>query len=173
MAENEYLPYKAINVFIERDYLEQIIEATLKGIESLSKEDQIAFTNSFKQYVSILGFRNAVRAPFSLKVNAYATAFEGKDEVVPFTLSTWTKLNADLAKSVKNWLETEGWKELTLERHFSESEGFINEWPDKLSFDKLEKKFKKANPDIEFSRDDLILLVLWISGQLPNEQSDI
>lgn len=173
MTEKEYLPYLAINVFIERDYLEQVIESILKGKDKLPKEDQIEFANFIKQYVNVLGFRNPTRAPLPLQVNAYASAFEQKEEVIPLTLSIWTKLNADFAKIVKSWLETEGWENLALERKFNETEGFVNEWPKKLPFDKLVKTFTKGNPDLEFSRDDLILMVIWISGQLPSEQSDI
>lgn len=173
MTEIEYLPYKTINVFIEREYLEELVESILKNKDSLSKEDQIAFAKLFKQYVNILGFRNVTRAPLPLQVNAYADAFVEKEEVIPFTLSTWTKLNANLAEKVKSWLESQGWENLAMERDYSESHGFIKKWPEDLSFDKLVEDFGKAHPDEEFSRDDLILMVLWISGQLPQEQTEL
>jgi len=169
MSEKENLPFKAINVFIEREYLENILEGILKGKESLSKEDQINFIKFFKTYVNVLGFRNAIRAPLSLQVKAYAAAFEEKNEVVPFTLSTWVKLNHDFAEIVKNWLGDQGMKDLALEREYSETEGFYNDWPTKLGFDKLVKNFEKSNPDVKFDRNDLILMALWISGQLPAE----
>ena len=70
-------------------------------------------------------------------------------------------------------MEEEGWKDLSLERTFEEGEGFLSKWPKKMTFDKLVKKYQKANPDDKASRDDLILMVLWISGQLPKDQSDI
>jgi hypothetical protein len=172
MPEIEYLPYKAINVFIDRDYLEHTLEMILKEKQKLPKEDQIEFTKAFKQYVNILGFRNATRAPLRLQVNALASAFEEKDEVVLFTLSTWTKLNIGFAEKVKDWLESNGWENLALERKYNETEGFINKWPEKLTFEKLEQEFNKVNTDLEFTRDDLILMVLWISGQLPEQQSE-
>lgn len=169
MLEKELLPYKAINVFIERGYLEKVLKEILEGIDKLSKDDQIAFTRFFRKYVNVLGFRNPTRAPFTLQVNAYVSAFEEKDEVIPFSLSTWTKLNLDFAEIVKDWLEAEGWKDLALERTFEESEGFILDWPEKLTFDALVSQFKKSNPDVDFDRDDLILMVLWIAGKLPKE----
>lgn len=173
MPEKEYLPYKAINVFIERDYLENVLNEILEDIKKLPKEEQIVFTNLFRKYVSVLGFRNPLRAPLSLQVNAYVSAFEKKDEVIPFTLTTWTKLDMDFAEKVRDWLEAEGWENLTIERTFDESEGFVSDWPEDLSFDQIEEKFKQANPDVDFARDDLVLMVLWITGCLPNEQSDI
>jgi hypothetical protein len=173
MAENDIYPYKAINVFLERDDLEQLLEMIIKEKDSLTKQDQIEFNNEFRKHVTILGFRNPVRAPISLQVNAYASAFEQKDEVIPFTLSTWTKIQPNLAEKVKIWLEAEGWDELKLERQFEEGEGFIKKWPDDYSFDKLVDEFTKANPDPEFSRNDLILMVLWISGRLPNQESEL
>lgn len=169
MSEKELLPFKAINVFIEREYLEKVLKEILEGIETLSKEDQIAFNRFFRKYVNVLGFRNPTRAPLTLQVNAYGSAFEEKEEVIPFTLTTWTKLKSDFAESVKNWLEAEGWEDLALERTFEESEGFILDWPEKLTFEKLVKQFSEAHPDVDFDRDDLILTVLWIAGKLPKD----
>lgn len=173
MAENETLSFKTINIFIEHEYLEELLERILRGIENLPKDDQIGFAQHFRKYVNVLGFRNPLRAPLTLRVNAYAAAFEEKDEVVPFTLSIWTKINQPFANQVKDWLEKEGWKNLSLQRNFEDSEGFLNRWPQKMTFDKLVKAFKKDNPNIDFLRDDLILMILWISGQLPPEDSEI
>jgi hypothetical protein len=173
MPENEYLPYKTINVFINYDNLEYVMQEVLTGLNNLSKAEQISFSKSFRKHVKVLGFRDPMRAPLMLRVNALVSGFEEKDEVVPFALSTWTKLNADFAEKVKAWLDSEGWKDLAMEREYEETKGFLAEWPNKLTFDKLVKKFKKENPDVSFERDDLILMVLWISGQLPKEQSNI
>ncbi len=173
MAENEYLPYKTINVFINRDYLEIVLHDILIGVKKLSKAKQITFSKFFKKYINILGFRDPTRAPLPLRINAYISAFEGKDEVIPFTLSTWAKIKSGFANKVSAWLDAEGWKDLSLERDYNEEEGFLTNWPKKLTFDKLVKKFKKDNAEIKFSRDDLILMVLWISGQLPKDQSGI
>jgi len=173
MPEKEHVPYKAINVFIDRDYLEKVIREILEGIAQFSKQDQIEFFSFFRKHVSILGFRNPVRAPQTLQINAYATAFEEKDEVIPFTLSTWTKIKADFAEVVSNWLVSEGWKELSLARDYDENSGFTFDWPEDLTFEKIEENFKKANPKVSFDRDDLILMVLWISGTLPKEQSEL
>lgn len=173
MPELEVLPFKAINVFIERDYLEKIIKDILEGIRKLSKGEQAHFSAFFRKNVNILGFRNPVRAPLSLQINAYATAFEDDDDVIPYTLTTWTKVNPELAEKVQNWLESEGWEGLTTERTLEESEGFISDWPEDLPFDALVEKFTETYPDHQFNRDDLILMVLWISGNLPKQQSGL
>jgi len=172
MSGKETLSFKIINVFIDRDYLESKIESIHQNIKQLPKNDQIAFNNQFRKYVKVLGFRNPLRAPITLQVKAHASAFEEKDEVVPFTLSTWTKLNQDFANQVKDWLDSLGWEDLALERSFESASGFINEWPKKLTLDKLVKQFKKDKPDLDFSQDDLILMVFWVSGQLPPEQAE-
>ncbi len=169
MPDLEYLPFKAINVFIERDYLEKIIKEILAGVGQLPKAEQGKFSAFFRKNVSVLGFRNPVRAPLSLQVNAYATAFEDNDDVIPYTLTTWARLNPELTEKVHAWLESEGWERLTAERILEESEGFVSDWPDELTFDALEEKFKAAYPDHQFERDDLILMVLWISGNLPKQ----
>jgi len=60
MTDIEYLPYKAVNVFINREYLDQLLESVLNGYNKLSKEKQIAFVKLFRQHVNVLGFRNAI-----------------------------------------------------------------------------------------------------------------
>lgn len=174
MSEIDYLPYKTINVFIEeREYLNQVIETVLDGKDSLSKEEQINFVQQFKQYVNVLGFRNVLKAPKKLQINAYAAAFETKNEVVPFTLSTWAAIKSTLATEVKDWLQSEGWEHVAMQRSFDENEGFVNQWPEGLTFEKLAESFEKAHPKTKADRNDLILMLLWISGQLPTEQSVI
>ena len=169
MTDNTYLPYKSINVFIEREYLESVLSQILENLDNLGKEDQIVFNQMFRRYVNVLGFRNPVRAPLPLRVNAYASAFEEKEEIVAFTLSLWTKLNIEFAKKVEQWLQTEGWENLSLERSFEEGEGFGQEWPEDLTFEQLEDKYQTAHSKDKFDRNDLILMVMWITGNLPKD----
>lgn len=173
MTEIEYLPFKSINVFINRDYLERVIRLVLQEYRQLPKEKARSFVTQFREHVNILGFRNTIKAPISLQVNALASAFEEKNEVVPFTLSTWTLVRSSLAAEVKSWLKSEGWKGLSVDREFNDTEGFLSDWPKKLTFGKIIKDFKKTKPDVEFENDDLILMVIWISGKLPPDDSEL
>jgi len=173
MTQTETFPFKTLNVFLNRDYLEGILDSILENLNTLSKDDQISFAANFRHYVNVLGFRNPTRAPHSLQLKAYIKAFEDKNEVIPFTLNTWIKLNHSLAEKVFEWLNSQNWENLTLERQFQESEGFLGQWSEELTFEKLAKDFKIAHPKFEFSDDDLILMVIWISGQLPHGQTNI
>lgn len=167
METKEILSYRAINVFIEREYLEKIISFILKNAKSLPKEDQIEFNSHFNKYVKILGFRNPLRAPLSLQINGLTTAFEEKEEIIPKVLTTWTILNSPFSKIVSSWLEAEGWNNLKFKRIYSPEEGFIADWPKNFSFDQLDENFKKANPELKYEKNDLILMALWLSGKLP------
>ena len=169
MAEKAILPYKAINVYMEQEYLESVMKSTILGVKKLPKKDQIAFSQFMKKYVNVLGFRDPSRAPLPLQVRALAKVFEEKDEVVPVMLSNWVKVNKKYVKPVKTWLEAEGFKDLATERVYVEDSGFIADWPKKMAFEKMVKKFEKDNPDVKISQDDLILMVLWMTGQLPND----
>jgi hypothetical protein len=173
MPENEFYPYKAINIFINRDYLNLLLENILVGVKTLSKTEQIKFSNAFKHHVNVLGFKNPRLAPLPLQIKAFVDAFEKKDEVIPFSLSTWLKINADLADKVLSWLNKEGWEDCTIERDLLEKEGFTGHWSEDLTFDKLFKKFIEEYPDEEISQDDLILMVAWISGKLPYDESGL
>lgn len=167
MNEIENLPFKTVNVFIERDFLEELVKKILTNLKKLSKEDQITFNQLFRKYVTVLGFRNPLHAPLPLQTKAYATAFEEKEEVVPFTLSTWAKIEENLANQVMEWLKAEKWEDLALRRDFDDSLGFKNDWPDETPLETIIKKFQENNPDLEISKDDLSLMILWVSGRLP------
>lgn len=169
MSTIETVPFKAINVFINQDYLESMLKAVLTGYKKLSKQKQIEFTHFLRKYVTILGFRDPSRAPLTLQVHALAKAFEDKDEVVPYVLSVWAAINKKLAADVEAWLTEKKFENLSAEREYAEDAGFTPDFPEKMGFDKLEKDFAKANPDAKYERDDLILMVLWISGRLPKE----
>ncbi|MGI6741917.1 MAG: hypothetical protein ACOX7C_10690 [Brevefilum sp.] len=173
MTETETFSFKTLNVFINRDYLEDVLEYILLNKDKLTKEEQINFANEFRHNVSVLGFRNPSRAPQSMQLKAYITAFEEKNEVIPFTLNTWTKLNHEMAETVMEWLKSKNWEHLTFERKFHESEGFLDQWPEDLPFEKLVVEFKKDHPKLVVSDDDLILMIIWISGLLPHGQSNI
>lgn len=173
MSDTGQFPYKAINVFIDHDYLQNLIERVLVNIKELPKQDQIDFSQTFRHYVKVLGFRNPTQAPLPLQVKSYVEAFEDKEEIIPFTLSVWTKIEHDLAKKVKAWLEKKGWDNLSLERKFSESDGFSSNWPSELTIEKLSEEFTEDHPDLKFDQDDIILMILWISGKLPIGDSNI
>jgi hypothetical protein len=167
MTEIDNKAYKAINVFIEREDLEEVLLHLFKKLRSLPKDVQKKFFAAFRKYVKINGFRNPVMAPPPLQVNALADAFEEKDEVIPFTLSTLTKTLPDLAESVKAFLGEEAYGTMAFERPFVEGEGFVPGWPKKMTTETFLKKFAKAYPDVNTSSTALILLAAWISGSIP------
>jgi hypothetical protein len=173
MSDHGHFPYKSINVFIDHNYLQDILETILVEIKQLSKEEQIEFSRTFRQNVKVFGFRNPTQAPLPLQVKSYVEAFEEKEEIIPVSLTFWTKINHGLAQKVKLWLEKKGWDGLELERNFNESEGFLSDWPDELTLEKLISEFNKDHPDHKFNENDIILMVLWISGKLPFRDSNI
>jgi len=163
----ENLPFKTINVYIERGFLEEILKQILRDLKNLPKETQTEFNQVFKKYVTVLGFRNPLHAPRPLQIRAFANAFEEKEEVIPFTLSTWATLNEDLANAVLDWLKSEKWDNLELNRSYQEALGLTNNWPEDQSLDSIFEKFQDAHPDLDYSKDEIVLMLLWVSGRLP------
>ncbi len=167
MDTKEVLSYRAINVFFEREYLEKVLNSVLEGLKALPKEKQQEFNSNFRKYVKVLGFRDPVRAPLSLQINAFVNAFETKEEIIPITLTSWAIINLPFVKQVLKWLESEGWNNLNYDRTYLHNEGFASNWDEQVTFDQIDEDFKKAQPDIDYERNDLILMVLWLSGKLP------
>ncbi len=169
MSEIDYLPYKSINVLIEREPLEDILKRILQEINTLPKPDQINFVKEFKKYVKINGFRNPTMAPLAIRVMNYADAFEEKNEVIPFTFSTWTKTHPAFSEAVQKQLESLGFDNLLLQRKYEENKGFLPNWPQDLSTEAFLEKFHSANPKIDFDENAIIAMAAWISGKLPEE----
>ncbi len=167
MTEINEKAYKAINVFVERENLEDILSQMIANLRQLPKEIQIKFFAAYRKYIKINGFRNPVMAPLPFQVNALAEAFEKEDEVIPFTLSTLTKTMPELAKKIQTFMHNEKWGDTKLERPFVEGEGFALGWPKKMTTETFLKKFSKSYPDIEESEHAVLLLAIWISGRIP------
>jgi len=164
----ENLPFKTINVYLERGFLEKILEQILRNIRNLPKETQIEFTQVFKKFVTVLGFRNPLHAPLPLQIKAFANAFEEKEEIIPFTLSAWATLNNELANGVFDWLKSKKWTDLEKNRGYEDSLGFSNDWPESQPLESISKKFEESNPKIQSTDDEIMLMILWISGRLPS-----
>lgn len=167
MNQVENLPFKTINVYIERGFLEEILEQILSNLKNLSKETQGEFNQVFRKYVTVLGFRNPLHAPRPLQIKAFANAFEEKEEIIPFTLSTWASVNKNLANDVLDWLKSKKWDDLALHRSYEDSLGFTNDWPENQSLESISEKFQESNPDSAFSKDEIMLMILWVAGRLP------
>ena len=163
----ENLPFKTINVYIERGFLEEILEQILNNLKNLPKDIQAEFNQIFRKYVTVLGFRNPLHAPRPLQIRAYANAFEEKEEVIPFTLFTWAALNENLANTVLDWLKSQKWDDLNLDRSYQEALGFTNNWPEGQTLEAIYEKFQEAHPDLAASKDEIMLMLLWVSGRLP------
>ena len=76
MTETETFSFKTLNVFINRDYLEDVLEYILLNKDKLTKEEQINFANEFRHNVNVLGLRIPSRAPQSMQIKANDMAFE-------------------------------------------------------------------------------------------------
>jgi hypothetical protein len=167
MTEIDEKAYKAINVFVEREDLEDVLSQMFAKLKQLPKDIQIKFFAAYRKYIKINGFRNPVMAPLPFQVNALADAFEKEDEVIPFTLSTLTKTMPELAKSLQTFMDNDKWGETKLERPFVEGEGFASGWPKKMTTETFLKKFSKSYPNVEAPELAVLLLAIWISGRIP------
>jgi len=51
--------------------------------------------------------------------------------------------------------------------------GFLIKWPEKETYEELNKEFATANPDSKASEDDVRLMVVWLGGRLPYQMSEV
>jgi hypothetical protein len=58
---------------------------------------------------------------------------------------------------------------LPVEAYRTKLPGFLNRWPKAEQFDVLDEAFRAAHPETASSKDDISLMVVWISTRLPYE----
>jgi len=168
--EEIYLPFKAVNVYMQPDYRKSVVEYLLTHIKKLKANDKARLIAAIKKYVKVNGFRNPTLAPLSLKVNAYTQAFEKESSLVRITLELWVLLQKKLQTNVKSFLQTKKWKCLSMDREIlDDEEAFLPKWPKSQTSEKVFKAFKKVFPDFKTNQDDVSLMTIWISGHLPTE----
>jgi len=51
-----------------------------------------------------------------------------------------------------DWLKSEKWDNLELNRSYQEALGFTNNWPEDQSLDSIFEKFQDEHPDLDYSK---------------------
>lgn len=165
----KFLPFHAINEFMEDDYRQQVVQKVLSELDKLPGNDRAEVVNQLKRLVSIPGFRNSSAAPMPLKIKGAVSSFESKPEFTAAVLAAWSQLNQDLRQEVFDLLQKRSWELLPVDADRKVLPGFLTRWPEQDTFEVLDKAFREAYPKSSASDDDVNLMIVWLSGRLPVE----
>ena len=165
----KFLPFHAINEFMEDDYRQRVVQKVLSELDQLPGNDRAEVVGQVKKLVSVPGFRNSSAAPMPLKVKGAVSAFESKPEFTAALLSAWSVLNPELRQEVFDLLTGREWELLPVDADRKILPGFLTRWPEKDTFEVLDQAYREAHPDSEVSDDDVNLMIVWLSGRLPLE----
>lgn len=163
----EYLPFNAINEFMLPEYQKSILKLVFSNFESLPNYRQKSINANIKKFVQIQGFRDSSHAPQNLKTRMALPAFEKNAKFTAEILAGWFELNTELGQQVSKILIDRGWIVLPMEADRSKLPGFMVKWPADDTFDVLSEEFAKIYPDNPFTKDDISLMIVWISNRLP------
>jgi hypothetical protein len=165
----EYLPFNAINEFMLLEYRKLVIKSVFSRFDSLPNTRQRTINAEIKKLVKIQGFRDSSQAPIGIKSRESSTVFEKSAKFAGEILAAWAELNSDLSQNVFQMLTDRGWIILPIEADRSKLPGFLIKWPTKDSFEILTAAFRQKQSDIEYSDDDVSLMIVWLSNRLPYE----
>jgi len=169
-SKMEFIPFNAINEFMRTDYRMSLIRSTLLALPDLAPKTQASINKLTKKHVKVPGFRNSAKAPASVKAVAMVKPFEKQPKLVAAIISAWAELNHELRQQIFDILIGFDWKLLPLEANRSRLPGFLMQWPEKEDYDTIYETFTKADPESEYSIDDVSLMAVWISLRLPVEK---
>ena len=165
----EFLPFNAINEFMVPEYRKVVIKEVFTRFNSLPNSRQKTINGEIKKLVKIQGFRDSSQAPIGIKSRESSSAFEKSAKFAGEILAAWVEINPDLAQNVFQMLTDRGWIILPADADRSKLPGFLIKWPAKDSFEILTTEFREKHIDIEYTDDDVSLMIVWLSNRLPYE----
>lgn len=172
MDDNQirYLPFHAINEFMNDDFRLSVIQAVLKDIEKLPGEQRGRLNSLIRKHVSVAGFRNSALAPLAIRVKGSITPFERRPEFAAQVLQGWSELHAELRTRIYEMLKTRQWEQvLPAEADRSKLPGFMTQWPKAETYEVLDQAYAEMYPDIPEESDHIRLMAVWVANRLPYE----
>jgi len=169
----QFLPWQAINSFMMQDFQHEVMMEVLGNYGDLTSEQRKSLNLMIKKGAKVNGFRNAAMAPLGIKVSASIELFEQNGRFAATVLASWWTLKPDLSHKVYELLTSRGWEVLPEDADRTKLPGFITQWPKRDEFDVLVAAFREANPEDEYSDNQISLMAVWISGRLPFELVDL
>jgi hypothetical protein len=169
----QFVPFNTINEFMLPEYRQHVISSSLSTMDQLSAERRSRLVGLIKKTVNIPGFRNSSLAPLPLKIKGCINSFERVPQFTAQVLMAWSELNADLRDQVYALLKARNWELLPADTDRTVLPGFLINWPEKETYEELNKEFVVANPDSKASEDDVRLMVVWLGTRLPYQMSEV
>lgn len=170
--EIAFLPFHAINDFMNDDYRASVVRSVSSDLEQLPDEIRGLVDRATRQVVRVPGFRNSAKAPARVKARPMAEAFVKSPYLVSAVLAAWGEIHAGLRQKVYDLLTARGWELLPPQADRTQLPGFLTEWVGDDDFDTLYAAFQDQYPDNQASKDDVSLMVVWLSGRLPYHLSE-
>lgn len=133
----KFLPFHALNEFMNDEYRNNVIQITLNGLASLPSDLRKPIDQYTNHFVKVPGFRNPVKAPVYLKTKPYIEAFQKQPKLVAATLAAWAQLHDDLRNQVYKVLQTRNWELLPVDTDRTKIPGFLMVWPKEETFETI------------------------------------
>lgn len=170
--QTQFFHFHTLNEFMLPEFRQQVLTQVMTNLESLPADLRSRLNGQIRQLVKVPGFRNSSLAPAQVKARSAGQAFERSPQFVANVLAAWSDLNADLRQQVYDFLTARGWTILPLDADRTKLPGFLTRWPKAEQFDVLDEAFRAQHPETTASKDEISLMVVWLSTRLPYELVD-
>ncbi len=170
--QTQFFHFHTINEFMLPEFRQQVLTQVILNLESLPAEMRSRLNGQIRQLVKVPGFRNSSQAPAPVKARGAVQAFERSPQFAAQVLAAWSEINAELRQEVFDFLTARGWTLLPVDADRTKLPGFLTRWPKAEQFDVLDEAFRASHPETGFSKDEISLMVVWLSTRLPYELVD-
>lgn len=155
-------PMLAINYYLEPYFRKELLQDVFGKLSDLSPESRADALVAVKKTVRVSGFRNPMQAPATILNKRVEETFEKDNTLATALLLAWKELYADAASLLTPVLQELGFA-LNAEDKLTFSVG----WPDEIDYKSLAEKVLTAQPAIGLDQDQIALLTILLSMQLP------
>lgn len=167
--EVQFFPFHAINEFMTDEYREAVIRSVLQRQAELPESLRSSLERLTQKTVRVPGFRNSSKAPAGLRLKPTIEAFKKNPALAAVILAAWAALHAQLSAQVFDLLRGRGWELLPADADRTKLPGFLTKWRKGEDFDTLYQAYLQEYQNNNAPKDDVSLMVVWLSGRLPYE----
>jgi len=163
-----FFPFHGINEFMTPEYRQEVLQAVLENLESLSAERRGALIGLINKHVRVAGFRTSWLAPLPIKLKETTKTFERRADLAAQILQAWSELRLELRQQVFDLLVERKWEIMPVDFDRTRLPGFMITWPKAETYEVLDAAYaeKHGAPSNE---NDVRLMIVWLTGRLPYE----
>ena len=168
-SDDKSLQFIAVYEVMNPAYRDEVVSRALGFRGQLSSDANNALNSAIqKSRIRVTGYRDPLRAPHTLLRDPISQALDFQPELAGALLRAWAESQQTLHDKIVEHLESAG-----LEAEYPDFQAgrFRKRWPPN-SWRSQRDKFIQGNAEGNFSEDDAVLMLCYVTGRVPTRPGE-